>query len=394
MIDWQRRRHPEDVPTPVAVAVSDFCRRAKAPAPAAVVREALSLLPEEDDFRVRALADEEPPAQPLGPFAVIDVVRGAEPSLAAQRQQTGYYEVVRAMAEERARAAPPPVSAPAPERVVPFPAVAAPVRKKADSKPQKGPSIAEKIAPRRRAAGEPRARPAPPPPQVPATAFLPRRNLPAPRGRFTRIDPSRASIHALLKPDGRDTVSALVEQVPHRVALWRTLSQGYLGRAGSELTVADVVGLLDKHRLRERLEAKERDVLLGAVVEQRGAFGKAAKSLGMRPKEFESLLKDLRIAREAKEIKERAIRDALAPRNLAARLELAFKQRYLEDLGIEERFKERLFAELSALVEAARAEASTAPALVELLARRHAVDADPLRRTLDLFGLLDNPPTE
>lgn len=389
MIDWQRRRLPEDVPTPVAVAVSDFCRRAKSPAPSSVVREALSLLAEEDDFRVKALADDDPPAAPLGPFAVIDVVRGADPGLAAQRQQTGYYDMVRAVAEERARAAPLPVSAPVLARVVPFPPVEAPRPKR--EKKAKGPSLAEKIAPRRRAKGD-RLRPEPLPVAPPATAYLPRRNLPAPRGRFTRLDPARASFHALLKPDGLDTLSALVEQVPHRVALWRTLSQGYQGRGGAALTVADVEGLLDKHRLRDRLAAKERDALLAAVVEQKGAFGKAAKSLGMRPKEFDGLLKELRVGREAKELKERAIRDALAGRNLAARLELTFKVRYLEDLGIEEKFKERLQADLLALVDEAREEATSAPALVELLARRHALPADPLRRALDALGLLDPTP--
>lgn len=389
MMDWQRRRHPEDVPTPIAVALSDFCRRAKAPAPAAVVREALSLLPEEDDVRVKALADEEPPASPLGPFAVVDVVRGAKPALAAQRQQTGYYEMARAIAEERAQRPPPRVFAPVHERVVPVPPVEAPRPKKA-TRP-KGPTLAERIAPTKRAAGAPRQPRVPVKASPPATSFLPRRNLPAPRGRFTRVDPSRASFHALLKPDGRDLLTALVEQVPHRVALWRALAQGYLGRAGAELTLNDVMALLDRHTLRERLQAKERDALLAAVIEHRGAFGKAARALGLRPKEFDGLLEELRIAREAKEIKERAIREVLAPHNLAGRLALAFKGRYLEELGIEEQFRKRLHAELAALVKEARNEVSSAPALVEWIARRYALDAERLRRALDLLGLLEAP---
>ena len=110
MIDWSRRRHPDDVPTPVAVAVSDFCRRARAPASAAAVREALSLLSEADDFRVRALTDEEPETNPLGPFAVVDVIAGATQALASQRESTGYYELVQALAEERLKKAPLPSS--------------------------------------------------------------------------------------------------------------------------------------------------------------------------------------------------------------------------------------------------------------------------------------------
>src|SRR6059058_302551 len=43
---WQRKRQPDDVPTPVAVALSDYCRRAKSPAPAPEVRAALALIAE------------------------------------------------------------------------------------------------------------------------------------------------------------------------------------------------------------------------------------------------------------------------------------------------------------------------------------------------------------
>src|SRR5438874_2679920 len=64
---WHRRRRPDEVPTPVAVAVSDFCRRARAPAPAAEIRDALSLLSGDEDFRVTSVTDAEPAAQPLGP---------------------------------------------------------------------------------------------------------------------------------------------------------------------------------------------------------------------------------------------------------------------------------------------------------------------------------------
>lgn len=403
MIDWQRRRIPEDVPTPIAVAVADFCRRAKAPAPAALVREALALLAEEDDFRVRAITDVEPQAQPLGPFAVVDLVRGTAPAVAAQRQQTGYYEMVRTMVAERASAAGVASAAapPAPERVVPFPAVqarrAAPAQpaepggapRRGRKKAATGPTVAERIAPRRRAAGEERPAPAPAAAQLPGTAFLPRRNLPAPRGRFTRIDPSRASIHLLLRPDGREVVSALVDQVAHRVALLRSLAQGYQGRGGAELSAADVDALLDKHGLRAGLEAKEREAILGALTFERGAYGRAAQALGMRPKELEGLVKQLRLVREAQEIRDRASREIFGAGNLPLRLSLVFKTRYLEDLDIERKFRARLTDELSSLVDEARTEVSSIPALVELLARRHALDPDALRRALDALGLLD-----
>src|SRR4051812_47748352 len=119
MTEWTRKRRPDEVPTPVAVAVSDFCRRAKAPATAVEVRDALSTVSEADDFRVKAVADGEPAASPLGPFAVIDLVHGAEPELAAQRQRTGYYEIVQQLIALRETPVAATVERPAPKATLP-----------------------------------------------------------------------------------------------------------------------------------------------------------------------------------------------------------------------------------------------------------------------------------
>lgn len=391
MIDWQRKRHPEDVPTPVAVAVSDFCRRAKKPAPPALVRDALALLGDDDDFRVRALTDADPPARPLGPFAVVDIIRGTEASVAAQREETGYYEVVRTLVEEKARSAPAEPPAPEPERVVPFVAPQAPRPSElpAKAKRTKAESIADKIRPMRRSAGERVETPAPPPKALPGTAFLPKRNLPAPRGRFTQIDPERASYESLLRADARDTLAALVEQVPHRVALMRALDQGYAGRRGKPISLDDVENLLDRHELAATLARKERDTIIAAVLEQKGAAGRAAHALGMRDGELKHLVDELDLKRELAEIRERFSREALSPRNLALRLDLLPRSRYLEDLGIERKFRDALERDLSALVDEVKDGVTSVPDLVELLSRQHALHADSLRRALEKLGLLE-----
>lgn len=405
MMDWQRQRLPEDVPTPVAIAVSDFCRRAKSSAPPRLVREALATIDADDDARAMTFAEGEPPAAPLGPFALVDLVRGAPLDEVVERQASGFYDDLRA----RLRQAPTPAdveadldAAPSPDdHVAPAPeddaarsgAAPAPAPRAAESRKKKRrskASIAQKIAPRRRLAGEARPERAVAT-AAPASSFLPRRQLPTPRGRYARIDPTRGSVNALLKPDALEMVTALVEQVPHRFALVRSLSQGYLGRAGAELTVHDVENLLTRQGLLERLERKERDALLVAVIDQKGAFGRAARTLGIKPPDFERLLKRLRISREAKEVRDRATRHALAAGNLAARLELLFKTRYLEDLGIEPTFRARLERQLRDLVAEARDEVTSTPALVDLLARRHALPEEPLRRALDALGLLDSP---
>ena len=94
MASWERKRQPDDVPTPVAVAVSDFCRRAGTPAPPRAIREALSTVSETDDFRIRAVTDADPPVRPLGPFAVVDLARGTQADTVALRERSGYYALV------------------------------------------------------------------------------------------------------------------------------------------------------------------------------------------------------------------------------------------------------------------------------------------------------------
>lgn len=390
MIDWQSKRHPEDVPTPIAVAVSDFCRRANSPSSPTLVREALSLLSEDDDFRVRALTDEEPGATPLGPYAVVDVVAFGTPAeTAAQRQQTGYYDMVRELVRSRQaapRATPPAV----PQRVVPHITVEAPKPAK-PSKPQKktkAQALADRVRPRKRTA-EDRREPEPPPAQVFGTAFLPRRTLPQPRGRFTRVDTTRASYETLLRRESRDQLATLVDQVPHRVALLRTLDHGYAGRAGQALTVADVAQALERHGLLSRIEDRERGGVLSAVSEARGAMGRAANGLGVRLAELVDLVRELKLEREVREVRERFIREALAPRNLSLRLELLSRGRYLEDLDILERFRTMLKRDLEQLVSSVQDATHSAAELIELVARQQALQPDLLRRALEQLGLLE-----
>lgn len=384
-MDSRRQRHPDDVPTPVAVAVADFCRRAKAPASPSLVRSALALLSEADDARARALADTEPEARPLGPFAVVDVLRGTPQAAAAERERQGFYDEVRRQAAKSPVPAAPTLTAPArrgPELLV-DPAAMAERPKKART-----PTLKEKVAPRRRKAGEGAEAPARPAPPLPGTAFLPKRTLPAPRGRFTRIEPSRASFEILLRADGRETLVALLEQVPHRVALLRALEQGYVGRRGEALGLEEVEGALRQHRLLAGLEQREREAVLAGLVEQKGALGRTAHALGLEGPELQALVKALGLEREVKEVRERFAREALSPRTLGLRVELLQRTRYLEDLGIEQQFREALTRDLAALVDEVAEAATDAPTLVDMLSRQHGLHAEGLRRALEKTGLL------
>ena len=384
MMAWQRKRLPEDVPTPVAVAVSDFCRRAKAPASPGLVRDALAHLEDADDLRVRELTDAEPTAR-LGPFALVDVILGTQTSVAAEREQSGYYDEVR----KRAR------KSPAPAAAVPVLTTSrAPIEfgKPAPSAPrarkEKAQTLKEKIAPHKRRAGEfdVKERPAP---SLPGSAFLPKRNLPAPRGRFTTVDPSRASFESLFRPDGKEIVEALIAQVPHRVALLRTLEQGYVSKRGLDLTVGDVEDVLEVHTLFEQIEKKERDGLLAAVLDEKGSLGRAAHAFGLTLDEIEKLIGALGIEAEVEKVRERYAREALAPENLKLRIELLFRGRYVEELGIDRKFQQALTRQLGELVNEVKDAATSVPTLVDLLSRQHALHAESLRRALEKLGLLE-----
>lgn len=245
----------------------------------------------------------------------------------------------------------------------------------------------EKIAPARRKAGEAKAESRPQPP-APGTHFLPKRNLPAGRGRFTTVDPSRVAFESLFRADGKDVVEALIDQVPHRVALLRALEQGYVTKKGAALSVGDVEDVLEEHGLFERIEEKERTGLLAALVEQKGSLNRAAHAFGLTEEELEKLVLATGIGTKVDQVRERFTREALAPDNLSLRLELLFRTRYLEDLGIEKRFTESLEAQLTELIDEVEDAATSAATIVELISRQRAVHAESLRRALDKLGLL------
>jgi hypothetical protein len=373
MASWERKRQPDDVPTPVAVAVSDFCRRAGAPASPRVVREALSAVAEADDFRVRAVTDAEPPVRPLGPFAVVDLARGTPADTAALRERSGYYALVEELlAVQDPALAQPSTPAPAPVTQVAPPTVSTEAREDVPPPPRASPrrtgrddthapTVAERIAPRRRAA------------QTPA----------APRGRFTQVEAQRAPLESLEGPDGRATLQTLLAQHGHRIALLRALTHGYAGRRGDP-SAPELDALLAHHGLLVAAQAGERDLLLEALSEHRGALGRVAWALGLRAPELGVLVSQLGLGPEVDRLRERFRREALTPSSWTARLDLLGRRKYLEDLGVEREFEDRLRTDLGRELHALGTDKDDAPAA---LARRLAVPPTLMTRALERLGL-------
>jgi len=376
MASWERKRQPDDVPTPVAVAVSDFCRRAGTPAAPRAVREALSTVAEADDFRVRAVTDAEPPVRPLGPFAVVDLARGTPPDTAALRERSGYYALVEELlALADLRAGPPP---PAPARAVAAPPeptpsalpLAPPVDEAATSARRgvqrsepASPTVAERIAPRRRTA------------QAPAQS--------APRGRFTQGELQRTPLEALEEPGGRATLESLLAQHGHRTALLRALAHGYTGSHG-EPSATELDALLTRHGLLEAAEATERELLLSALSEHRGALGRVAWTLGLRGPELAALVSRLGGGPEVDRLREHFRREVLTPPSWTVRLDLLGRRKYLEDLGLDREFEDRLRGDLGREIRALDADGEDVPAA---LARRLSVSPTLVGRALERLGL-------
>lgn len=364
---WARKRAADEVPTPVAVAVADFCRRAGAPATPADVRDALSVLAPEEDFRVRLLTDGEPPARPLGPYAVVDVLGGTPPSVAAQREGCGYYQLVRdilatqeAPHETAPTPGPPSGTAPAPW---PGDGRTSPVLSMPKTRPAAAATtLAERIAPRRRPPG---AKPA---------------SLATPRGRFAQLPSEQPSLEAMEAPD----LASLLRQHGHRPALLRTLN----ARA-SNVPAHLLDRALERAGLLEGVAQTERELVLAALEEQRGALGRAAWALGVRASELSGWAERLGIASEVARIRDRFRREALQPVHWTARLDLLGKRKYLEDLGVTSDFEESVSKDLRHALEATDGSPEERTAV---LATRLGVAPEALRRSLLRLGLFPGAP--
>ncbi|MBN8468292.1 hypothetical protein JYJ95_17375 [Corallococcus exiguus] len=394
---WQRRRQPDDVPTPVAVAVSDFCRRAKAPAPAQQVREALALLTEDEDFRVRALTDGEPETSPLGPFAVVDILRGVTPALAAQRQECGYYDVAQELAQVREEKTPPP----APASTTPVFALPTPPSEETDAKTGRRKSakaeaaaVQERIAPKKRTtdaedADTAASAPAPQAPQEEEEAprFL-KRELPRPRGRFTRVEAQRLSFLELTRAEGKETLEAAIEATEHRYSLLRTLEHRYNGPRG-EMTQVDMENVLRQHGIMETLEARERHNIETAYASQRGATGRVAWALGLSPSELQRLNHALKLEEVVEALRERFRNEVLATGHLTHRLDLLGRDKYLVDLGIQKRFADALRKELERLAKDALPDATDLHSLANVVGRKHGAPAELVTRAFERLNLTE-----
>jgi hypothetical protein len=211
-----------------------------------------------------------------------------------------------------------------------------------------------------------------------------------PKGRFAQLTPQLQSVDDLFTPEARDALAPRLQQYPDRFALTRALGDQYGGRReGQPLRTEDLERALRHHGLLEALEHREREAILGAYSEQRGATSKVAFALGLTVPELNRLIHALGISEQIEEIRERFRREALSPKHLSARLDLLGRGKYLSDLGIRRRFDDALKGDLRALLHKHAPRARDAGELVEIAARHEAAQPELLARALERLGLSD-----
>ena len=185
--------------------------------------------------------------------------------------------------------------------------------------------------------------------------------------------------------DGQQLAS-LLRQHGHRPALLRTLNEG----RASNVPAHALDRSLERAGLLEAAAQTERELVLGALEEQRGALGRAAWALGVRAGELTGWAERLGIASEVARIRDRFRREALQPVHWTARLDLLGKRKYLEDLGVTSDFELSVSKDLRHALEATEGSPEERTAV---LATRLGVTPEALRRSLQRLGLFPGSPS-
>jgi hypothetical protein len=335
-----------EVDPELAERITRWCAQAGRQAGLAEIRRAVGSLGWDELLRVRALLADPPPARPLGPFALVDIARGAPPELAAEREREGRYrpdDVVDDGEVLPAGAARPAPSPPAPPR----PRGAGRRRKAAD------------VVIRR--ARDRTAAPAPAAPAVPALGELRR-----PEGR--------AILEQLLRLHGA-----------RRAALARALAAGWRRDDGTAPGEEDVAALLDHHGLAHGFASRERDELLHALRAAGGFRPAAADRLALDVGGLNAALVRLGATGDAERIRREHCAELRARATLAERVRLLLaEEARLADLGLLEEIEADLRARLPEHVRALKLGGGP---LAEAFGRSLSLERTAAQRVAARFGL-------
>ena len=313
----------------------DWCTEAHLPASADEVHAALSPLSWEELLAVRALLADPPPARPLGPLALVDLARGTDPELAAERERRRCetYRPPPSSPGEGTKADRdplPPTTLPRPEGAARGPSGTRLGAEPPAATPKKG---------QRSAAG-------------PVIRRARDRVLPKPRKAAPVLPP----VGDLFASEGRPVLERLIrEHGARRARVAAALAAGWRRTDGTAPGEEELSRLLDLHGLSRGFESRERDELLHALRAATGLKTRAADALGVAPAAFDAALERLGARGEADSIRATR-RDELRHRTTLServRMLLGETQR-LADLDLLAEIEADVRARLPQLVRALR----------------------------------------
>ena len=209
-------------------------------------------------------------------------------------------------------------------------------------------------------------------------------------------------IFAILYEDkGRKLLAGLVNQMKYdRIDLVTRLNKIYQGMPGVPLEEEDVLRAIHYHQLGEVLKKRESEVICRHLDKLQGSLGKTAQRLRIDVATLKSRVDELGLQGEVSRIRNGFREQILDHQNFNQRLDLALtREKYLEDLGIEDEVDESLRRELNEQVGKLSADESPAAAGQTIRAAL-TLDEERFRRLVRRFGLserfgltLEPPPT-
>jgi hypothetical protein len=185
----------------------------------------------------------------------------------------------------------------------------------------------------------------------------------------------------------------LINQIRHnRRDLVARVNEVHQGMPGVPLEEEDVMRAVHYHKLGDALRKREGDVICRALTKQRGSLFKTAQAVKLELPALKARITELGLDEGVAHIRNQFRETILDHSSFQERLDLALtREKYLEDLGVEEEVDASLRRELDAQM------ARLAPGLggeeaVAAIRTALALDEERTRRLLKRFGLVGGEP--
>lgn len=228
-------------------------------------------------------------------------------------------------------------------------------------------------------------------PVVPPTLSEPPPPRPAPPVSPPRKEGGTRGIFAVLYEDkGRKLLAGLINQMKYdRTDLVARLNKMHEGMPGVPLEEEDVLRAVHYHQLGDVLKKRESEVIFRHLEKLQGSLGKTAQRLRVGVDKLKARIDELGMQGEVSRIRNEFREQILEHQNFNQRLDLALtREKYLEDLGIEEEVDDSLRRELNSQVDKLGADTNVNDAGQTIRAAL-SLDEERFRRLVRRFGLAE-----